>query len=85
MATTTGGDSPKSTDTKSLEELFELSLPEYLKNDILALEKGRRTNSTVLDCLYCEVQGSINMAFYGNAITWEEANSLRRKYLGLEV
>jgi len=85
MATTTDGGSPENTCNEVLESIFERSLPEYLKNDIIAQEEGRRTNSTVLGCLYCEVQGSINLAFYGNAITWEEANFLRRKYWGLEV
>ena len=58
-------------------------LPEFLKNDILALEEGRKNKSTLLDCLWCEVYGSINSAFYGHAITENEADFLRKKYLGL--
>jgi len=58
-------------------------LPEFLKNDILALEEGRRSKSTLLDCLWGEVYGSINSAFYGHAITENEADFLREKYLGL--
>ena len=65
------------------EDIFEASLPFYLKNDILALEEGRKNNSTLLDCLYCEVQGSINSAFYNREITEKEAKFLREKYLGL--
>jgi len=66
----------------NLDDL-EVTLPLYLKKDILFLEKGRKNNSTLLDCLYCEVQGSINSAFYNNEITEAEANFLRKKYLGL--
>lgn len=66
-------------------EIFEKTLPEYLRQDIAALVEGRETKSTFLDCLYCEVQGSINSAYYSHEITWEEADHLRRKYLGLEV
>jgi hypothetical protein len=65
------------------ENILNVSLPTYLKSDILALENGRKTNSSLLDCLYCEVQGSINLAFYGKEITREEADFLRKKYLGL--
>ncbi len=59
-------------------------LPLYLKKDIAALEEGIKTNSHLLDCLYNEVQGSINSAFYDNEITKEQADYLRRKYLGWE-
>jgi hypothetical protein len=60
------------------------ALPPYLKKDIVALEEGRKNDSLLLDCLYCEVQGSINSAFYDNEITKEQAVFLRKKYLGLE-
>jgi hypothetical protein len=67
------------------DDILMLSLPEYLQQDILALEAGEKSNSSLLDCLYCEVQGSINVAFYDHAITWEEANYLRKEYLGIET
>ena len=66
------------------ENIFELTLPIYLKNDIRDLEAGRKDNAPLLDCLYCEVQASINSAFYNKDITKAEADFLRRKYLGLE-
>lgn len=66
-----------------MQEFFESALPLYLKNDIFALQEGRKNNSPLLDCLYCEVQGSINSALYSNEITKKEANFLREKYLGL--
>ena len=49
--------------------LFELTLPKYLKNDIEALEDGIRNKSTLIDCLWSEVYGSINSAFYDNEIS----------------
>jgi hypothetical protein len=66
------------------ENIYELTMPRYLKDDISALVHGYETNSTLLDCLYCEVQGSINSALYGNEITMEQAVYLRKKYLDCE-
>ena len=68
----------------SYEEISEASLPGYLKKDIEALKEGYETNSSVLDCLYNEVQGSINSAYYDNEITKEQAVFLRKKYLFIE-
>lgn len=66
-------------------ERMERSLPRFLKDDIEALLKGIENQSSLLDCLYNEVQGSINSAFYGNQITEEQANYLREKYLIWEM
>ena len=66
------------------QNILEMTLPTFLKNDIIALEEGIENNSTLLDCLYCEVQGSINSAFYSRSLTEKEADFLRKKYLGLE-
>lgn len=66
-------------------ERMERSLPRFLKDDIEALLKGIENQSSLLDCLYNEVQGSINSAFYGNQITEEQANYLREKYLVWEM
>ena len=60
---------------------FEINLPEYLQNDLDALVKGYKERPLYLDCLYNEVQGSINLAWYGNEITEEQAIYLREKYL----
>ena len=65
------------------ETNLEIYLPRYLKNDIAALEEGIKNNSSLLDCLYDEVQGSINSAYYDNQITENQADYLRGKYLGL--
>lgn len=66
-----------------INEIFELTLPKYLKSDIEALVEGTAKKSTVLDCLWGEVYVSINAAFYDNEILEEEAAYLRKKYLGL--
>jgi hypothetical protein len=61
-----------------------LYLPEYLRNDIEALIAGYANPdkyATIIDCLYNEVQGSINAALYDNQITEKEAKLLRHKYL----
>ena len=67
------------------EQVLLASLPRSLKKDLLAYEDGLKTNSRVLDCLYCELQASINSAYYGKVITELQADYLRNKYLGLEV
>ena len=66
------------------QNILMLTLPAYLKNDIIALQKGIKNNSSVLDCLYNEVQGSINSAFHGKEITREQAEYLWEQYSGLE-
>lgn len=65
-------------------EIFEKTLPKYLADDIKALVEGYATKPLYLDCLYNEVQGSINSALYSYEITDSEAWYLRKKYLGLE-
>ena len=59
-------------------------LPKYLKKDIIAWEEGLKNKSDLLDCLYCELQASINIAYYDNVITENQADYLRKIYLGLE-
>lgn len=63
------------------EEYYEMGLPEYLQHDIDAWKKGIKENSSVIDCLWGELYGSINSAFWDGEITEEQANYLRSKYL----
>lgn len=64
------------------EEIFMASLPRYLKNDIDAFVEGLKNNSTLLDCLWGELYGSINIAQINDCVISEdEANFLRYKYL----
>lgn len=60
---------------------LEVNLPEFLQKDIDNLIKGKKEKSLSLDCLYNEVQGSINTAFYGGEISEKQASYLRQKYV----
>lgn len=64
------------------EASYECGLPEYLQHDLDAYKEGIRTNSGLLDCLWCELYGSINMAQITDGfITPEHADYLRKKFL----
>ena len=66
------------------EESYEHGLPEYLQHDLDAYKEGLRTRSSLLDCLWGELYGSINMAVINEgSITPEHADYLRKKYLFL--
>lgn len=61
---------------------YEQGLPEYLQHDLDAYKEGLRNGSPLLDCLWGELYGSINIAQINDAsITPEHADYLRRKYL----
>lgn len=67
---------------KSRERSYEYGLPDYLQRDLDAYKEGLRTGSTLLDCLWGELYGSINMAEISDGtITSEHADYLRKKYL----
>ncbi|MDR2590234.1 MAG: hypothetical protein LBC71_04510 [Oscillospiraceae bacterium] len=57
------------------------SLPRYLQNDLKALNNGYESKPSYLDCLYNEVQGSINAAFHNKEISYITAEMLREAYL----
>lgn len=61
---------------------FEYGLPDYLQHDLDAYKEGLKTHSNLLDCLWGELYGSINMAEISDGIiTSEHADYLRKKYL----
>lgn len=67
------------------QEAWEVGLPFYLQHDLDAYKEGLRTNDHLLDCLWCELYGSINGAEIDDqAITHEHAQYLRTKFLGLQ-
>ena len=70
--------------TKEQQNIFEMTMPAFIKKDIIALQEGIKNNSSVLDCLYNEVQGSLNSAFHGKEISKEQFDYLWEKYSGLE-
>ena len=62
--------------------MFECNLPQYLAHDLEAWKKGVAEHSHLLDCLWGELYGSINIAEINDgAITHEQAQYLRDKYL----
>lgn len=64
------------------EQAYEYGLPEYLQHDLDAYKKGLKAHSSLLDCLWGELYGSINIAEISDGvITPEHANYLRQKYL----
>ena len=52
--------SPK--EQEQLIQSYEYGLPRYLQQDLDAFKEGLETNSSLLDCLWCELYGSINIA-----------------------
>ncbi|MBQ2633661.1 MAG: helix-turn-helix transcriptional regulator [Oscillospiraceae bacterium] len=64
------------------ERAYEYGLPDYLQHDLDAYKAGVKSNSGLLDCLWGELYGSINMAEISDGcITPEHADYLRKKYL----
>lgn len=64
------------------EESYEHSLPPYLQHDLDAFKEGLKNHSSLLDCLWGELYGSINSALIDDRlITEEHADYLRKKYL----
>ena len=64
------------------ETAYEHGLPEYLQHDLDEYKRGLREHSTLLDCLWGELYGSINAAVINDGIiTPEHADYLRKKYL----
>ena len=64
------------------ERTYEHGLPNYLQHDLDAYKEGLKTKSPILDCLWGELYGSINLAEISEGvITPEHAEYLRKKYL----
>lgn len=64
------------------ERTYEHGLPNYLQHDLDAYKEGLKTKSFILDCLWGELYGSINLAEISEGvITPEHAEYLRKKYL----
>lgn len=64
------------------ERSYEYGLPEYLQKDLDAYKEGLEKGSDLMDCLWGELYGSINVAeITDGVITPEHAEYLRQKYL----
>lgn len=71
-----------SIEKSAIERSWEHGLPQYLQDDLDAYKKGLKEKSSLLDCLWGELYGSINWAEISEgSITSEHAQYLREKYL----
>jgi hypothetical protein len=68
--------------TLAKERSYEYGLPSYLQHDLDAYKDAVSKNSSLIDCYWGELYGSINMAEISDGlITPEHADYLRQKYL----
>jgi len=68
--------------TEKRERAYEYGLPGYLQHDLDAYKDGLKNGSSLLDCLWGELYGSINIAEINDgSITPEHADYLRQKFL----
>ena len=66
----------------ALERSCEYGLPGYLQEDLDAYKDGLKNGSNLMDCLWGELYGSINIAVINDqSITPEHADYLKKKYL----
>jgi len=63
------------------QEYLTKNLPTFLQHDISAYIEGEKNNSSLLDCLWCELNASINIAENEESITPTQADYLRKKHL----
>ena len=54
------------------EQAFEYGLPDYLQHDLDAYKDGLKSHSGLMDCLWGELYGSINMAEISDGIITPE-------------
>ena len=62
-------------------DTLEPWLPPDIQKAIREYLEGERETVSYLDCLWCELYGSINANQWGGRITIEQADYLRGKYL----
>lgn len=72
----------RGSDGKPLDQSYlEKDLPEDLQAVIDEYVQGEKDKVTYMDCLWGELYGTINTNQWCNAITIEQADYLRKKYL----
>ena len=70
---------------KPLDKSYlEKDLPRFLQYDLDEFVSGIENDVSHFDCLWSELSGSINSAFYGGEISNEQAEYLRSTYLYAE-
>lgn len=69
----------KKINESELEKIYEQGLPKYLQDDLNAYKEGLKNGSSLMDCLWGELYGSINVAQINDgSITPEHADYLRK-------
>lgn len=63
------------------KEYLGTGLPESLQHAIDEFVRGEKEQVFHMDCLWGELYGSINACQWGDRITEEQADYLRKKYL----
>ena len=63
------------------KEYLETGLPDSLQHAIDEFVQGEKEQVSYMDCLWGELYGSINACRWGDRITEEQADYLRKKYL----
>lgn len=66
---------------KDIDKMYITGLPEYLQIDVDNYIRGYNENSNLLDCYYCELSASINIAECDGEISPYHANFLRYNLL----
>ena len=56
----------------------------HISDDLKRFKEGLKNKSSLIDCLICELQDSINCAYVDNEITEEQCDYLYRKYIRME-
>lgn len=73
---------PRQPDGKPKDRSYlEKDLPASLDRALREYLEGEKNNVTYMDCLWGELYGAINSNQWCNAITQEQADYLREKYL----
>ncbi len=82
METLIESESKEHSTESNIERAYEYGLPDYLQKDLDAYKEALENGSTLLDCLWGELYGSINAAEISDGvITPEHADYLRQKFL----
>ena len=60
---------------------IDFSLPDYIKENIERLIEQRKNKGLQIDIEESELLSNINIAYYDNYLTLEQADLLRKKYI----
>ena len=64
---------------------IDFSLPDYIKENIERLIERRKNKGLQIDIEESELLSNINIAYYDNYLTLEQADLLRKKYIYYKI